>query len=46
MSSAEMCFVDTPNLTPLSFPIWAEFNAYESTTPGRVASRDGVLQMQ
>lgn len=28
------------------FPIWAEFNAYESTTPGRVASRDGQLQMQ
>jgi len=28
------------------FPIWAEFNAYESTTPGRVASRDGTLQMQ
>lgn len=26
------------------FPIWAEFNAYESTTPGRVASRDGQLQ--
>lgn len=28
------------------FPIWAEFNAYESTTPGRVAYRDGQLQMQ
>jgi hypothetical protein len=28
------------------FPIWAEFNAYESTTPGRVAFRDGQLQMQ
>jgi deoxyribonuclease-1-like protein len=28
------------------FPIWAEFNAYESTTPGRVAYRDGALQMQ
>jgi deoxyribonuclease-1-like protein len=27
------------------FPVWAEFNAYESTTPGRVASRDDVLQM-
>jgi deoxyribonuclease-1-like protein len=26
------------------FPVWAEFNAYESTTPGRVASRDGQLQ--
>jgi exonuclease III len=26
------------------FPIWAEFNAYESTTPGRVAYRDGQLQ--
>jgi exonuclease III len=28
------------------FPVWAEFNAYESTTPGRVAYRDGQLQMQ
>jgi deoxyribonuclease-1-like protein len=28
------------------FPIWAEFSAYESTTPGRVASRDGQLQRQ
>jgi deoxyribonuclease-1-like protein len=26
------------------FPVWAEFNAYESTTPGRVAYHDGVLQ--
>ncbi len=28
------------------FPIWAEFNAYESTTPGRVAARDPAVQMQ
>lgn len=28
------------------FPIWAEFNAYESTTPGRVAARDTAVQMQ
>lgn len=28
------------------FPIWAEFNAYESTTPGRVAYRDGALITQ
>jgi len=28
------------------FPIWAEFNAYESTTPGRVASRDGDVRTQ
>jgi deoxyribonuclease-1-like protein len=28
------------------FPIWAEFNAYESTTPGRVATRDGELRTQ
>jgi endonuclease/exonuclease/phosphatase family metal-dependent hydrolase len=27
------------------FPVWAEFSAYESTTPGRVAYRDGQLQM-
>ena len=25
------------------FPVWAEFNAYESTQPGRVAFRDGQL---
>jgi endonuclease/exonuclease/phosphatase family metal-dependent hydrolase len=28
------------------FPVWAEFNAYESTTPGRVAFRDGQLRVQ
>ena len=28
------------------FPIWAEFSAYESTTPGRVAYRDGALITQ
>jgi deoxyribonuclease-1-like protein len=28
------------------FPVWAEFNAYESTTPGRVATRDAATQVQ
>jgi endonuclease/exonuclease/phosphatase family metal-dependent hydrolase len=28
------------------FPVWAEFNAYESMTPGRVAYRDGATQKQ
>ena len=28
------------------FPVWAEFSAYESTTPGRVASRNEDLQRQ
>ena len=28
------------------FPIWAEFNAYESTAPGRVAARNAGLQVQ
>lgn len=26
------------------FPVWAEFNAYESMTPGRVATRDANLR--
>jgi deoxyribonuclease-1-like protein len=28
------------------FPVWAEFSAYESTAPGRVAYRDGATQTQ
>jgi hypothetical protein len=28
------------------FPVWAEFNAYESSTPGRVASRDNDVRTQ
>ena len=28
------------------FPIWAEFNAYESITPGRVAARDTGIRNQ
>ena len=27
-------------------PVWAEFSAYESAAPGRVASRDGAVRTQ
>jgi endonuclease/exonuclease/phosphatase family metal-dependent hydrolase len=28
------------------FPVWAEFSAYESATPGRVAARDAAIRTQ
>jgi hypothetical protein len=28
------------------FPIWAEFSAYESVSPGRVAARDAGIRTQ